>query len=721
MTTEWLVSSIRVKFIILFTTVVLIVLLMPRGESIENEISVGAVWMDDELNAEFTFEVLKDVNEYKREVEKKVKEALPVFIMEQNIAQVIKDSIEQFHLSLINELEKAINEKNESGENNLSISAESFLYAKSIRAKAHTPRHPEDYLKELKQTALQKLTVWYQTGVLDSRKMIERDSFVLLKGNVEIVEDAKKYITVLELRDRQLKNNPSFKSQADKLVTEYAARIVIPNVLFQAKLTKDELNAAKERVSRYAGIVNEGEIIIGKHDRITPDAKLKIESYRLKKGEKTEKINLLLQFVGKFLHVLTLVTLFGIYLFLFRQKIFRNNLTLALFALMLLWVCLVAYAQSFLHLGTATRFFVFLPTASMLVTIIFDSRVGFYSTVIFSLAIGGLIGNDYTYAVMNIVAGALAVYTVRDIKNRTQIFRSFLYIMLGYSVTIIAFGLERFASYDKILLELGIAGINSLISPVLTYGLLIFFEKIFKITTDLTLLELSNFDRPLLRDLASKAPGTFNHSIAVGNLAEGAAAAIHANSLLARVGAYYHDTGKILAAKYFVENQVDGGNMHDKLSPIESTRVIREHVKRGIELAKFYKLPAEIIDFIPMHHGKTVMTFFYEKAKTLYGEENVVIDDYRYPGPKPNTKETAIVMLADSCESAVKSINIPDPVRVENLISHLIESRIDDGQLDECPLTFGDILKIKASFIASLIGQQYTRIRYPKQEAMESK
>ena len=721
MTTEWLASSIRIKFLILCTTVALIVILMPRGEAIENEISVGSVWIEDELNAEFTFEVLKEVGEYRREVEKKVKAVLPVFVMERNIAQIVQDSIQRFHLSLISELDNAINEKKESGENNLSLSAESFLLAKSLRQKEYTVRRPEDYLKELKSGSLQKLTSWYQTGILDSRKMIERDSFILLKGNVEVVEDVKKYETVLELRDKLLKNNIVFRSPYDKLITEYALRMLTPNVVYNDKITKDELNKAREHVSRYAGIVNEGERIIGKHDRISPDSKLKIESYRFKKGERTEKINLIFQFFGKFLHVLTLLTLFGIYLFLFRQKIFRNNLTLALFALMLLWVCFLAYLQNILHLSPATRFFVFLPAASMLITIIFDSRVGFYSTVIFSLVLGGLIGNDYTYVVMNIVAGAFAVYTVRDIKNRTQIFRSFLFILLGYSVTIVAFGLERYAPYDKIILELGIAGINSLISPVLTYGLLIFFEKIFKITTDLTLLELSNFDRPLLRDLALKAPGTFNHSVSVGNLAEGAANAIRANSLQARVGAYYHDIGKMLVPKYFVENQVEGGNMHDELPPIESARAIKEHVNRGIELAKLHNLPLEIIDFIPMHHGQTIMTYFYEKAKTFYGEENVVMTDYRYPGPKPNTKETAIVMLADSCESAVKSISVPDPARVENLISHLIESRINDGQLDECPLTFGDILKIKASFIAALIGQQYTRIRYPKQEAMESK
>ena len=249
--------------------------------------------------------------------------------------------------------------------------------------------------------------------------------------------------------------------------------------------------------------------------------------------------------------------------------------------------------------------------------------------------------------------------------------------------------------------------------------MLIFFEKIFKITTDLTLLELSNFDRPLLKDLARKAPGTFNHSMTMGTLAEAAAEIVGANPLLARVGAYYHDIGKTIYPQNFVENQLDSQNVHENLSPEESVSIIAKHVVEGINLAKDLDLPQEIIDFIPMHHGTMVMSFFYEKAKKLYGEEKVNIEDYKYPGPKPNSKETAIIMLADGCESAVRSIDEPDPTKVENLISKIIKTRVDDGQLDDSPITFSDISKIKEAFIGILLGQHHRRIRYPKQDEME--
>jgi putative nucleotidyltransferase with HDIG domain len=206
---------------------------------------------------------------------------------------------------------------------------------------------------------------------------------------------------------------------------------------------------------------------------------------------------------------------------------------------------------------------------------------------------------------------------VRDIKNRSQIFRSFLFIFLGYVISIFAFGLEQFASSETILIEFAFAGSNALISPVLTYGLLIFFERIFNITTDLTLLELSNFDSPLLKELARKAPGSFNHSMTMGTLAETAAERIGANPLLARVGAYYHDIGKIITPLNFVENQLNNQNLHESLTPEESSNLIKRHVNEGIELAREHKIPEEIINFIPMHHGTTVISYFYDKAKKL--------------------------------------------------------------------------------------------------------
>jgi len=355
----------------------------------------------------------------------------------------------------------------------------------------------------------------------------------------------------------------------------------------------------------------------------------------------------------------------------------------------------------------------------MLFTIIFDSRVGFYGTVVIAIIAGALRGNDYVFTLMNIFSGSLAAYTVRDMKNRTQVFRSFLFILIGYIVSIVAFGLESFRSIELILINSGFAASNALLSPTFTYGLIIFIEKIFGITTELTLLELTDFNSPLLKELAKSAPGTFTHSMTIGSLVENTAQELGGSPILARVGAYYHDIGKSLDPDTFFENQMDI-NVHEKLDPSKSAELIINHVRKGIELAEKYNIPEEVIDFIPMHHGTMVVYFFYNKAKEIFGKDEVNIDNYRYPGPKPNTVETALVMLADACESTVRSMEDPSPQKIENVVSNLIEIRINDGQLDEAPLTFRDITKIKEIFTSALISQHHKRIRYPKQDEMES-
>jgi len=366
------------------------------------------------------------------------------------------------------------------------------------------------------------------------------------------------------------------------------------------------------------------------------------------------------------------------------------------------------------------EYLILVPVASMILTISFDSRVGFYSTVVCSMIIGGLRGNDYALMVTNLVAGGFAAYTVRDIKNRNQIFKSFLYILSAYAVSVFAFGLERFESFNQMIISLSFASTNSILSPALTFGLIIFIEKLFNITTDLSLIELASADSPLLRELARNAPGTNAHSNEIALMSEAAAIAIDANPILVRAGAFYHDIGKLKAPENFVENQLNNLNIHETIDPLKSAKLIIDHVKFGIELAKQNNLPQVIIDFIPMHHGTSVINFFYEKAKNINGIENVNIDDYRYPGPKPNTKETAILMLADACQSAVKSIGEPDTMKIENLVTNLINIRIDDGQLSDAPVTLYDITLIKGAFVNYLTGSLHKRIRYPNQNQLEN-
>ena len=715
-------TSLRVKLIIGLATVFLIAYMFPKGESIESNVSVGSIWIHDDLIAPFSFPIIKDPEVYKAELIAAAHSIFPVFVRQKDESEKAIDSLRTYDGFLTRIIDSVI-------ANNLKDFNPTFLSTSSFNTFTGLRKQEMNMLlnkrinfRQIFNTARDALISIYRYKIINLDSVeLNRDSIAIRNGNVDKID---KLNSVYELNEAksllariiEVKNYPADLKNA---LTEYVSHFVFPNLVYSKNLTDEEIKQAESNVSKYSGIVNENERIIAKHDRITREDKLKIESFKAAKGEQIGTEGYLLQFLGKLLHVGFLLTLLTIYLFLFRKKIFNDNQRIILIASNIVFISFITYLINQISVNVPLQFMIFIPVSAMLITIIFDSRVGFYCTVIIVLITGALRGNDYSFAAMNLFASALSVYTVRDIKNRSQIFRSFLFIFIGYVVAILAFGLERFASAENIFIETAFAGTNALISPVLTYGLLIFFERIFKITTDLTLLELSNFDRPLLKELARRAPGTFNHSMTMGTLAEAAAERINANPLLARVGAYYHDIGKTITPHNFVENQLNNQNVHENLTPEESVSLIIKHVNEGLALAEENHLPQEITVFIPMHHGTTTISYFYDKAKKLYGEEKVDINDYKYPGPKPNTKETAIIMLADGCESAVRSISEPDPVKVENLIDKIIQARVEDGQLDDSPITFSDLNKIKEAFIGILVGQHHRRIRYPKQDEME--
>ncbi len=716
-------KSLRIRILLGLVTVILIVLMFPKGESIESEVTVGTIWTHDDLIAPFSFPVFKDPKLYREQLQSAENSVFPVFVKQGSEVKTAIDSLAQYSKFLIEIIDKDLTNDSLRNLNPTFLSHDSFNKFLNLRRQERSLSQAKGLnLNTIFTNVKEILSSIYKNGIISAgNNEITQDSIAVRVGNVDRIELRKSFYTLQEAKNilNQEINQLDYSTDLKNALIEYTDHFIFPNIIYNKEKTDEEIEQAKSNVSKYSGIVNENERIIAKHDRISKEAKLKIESFKAAKGEKMGTEGHYFQLLGKFFHISFLITLFSIYLFLFRKRIFYDNVKLLLISIIFLFLSFVTYLINQINVGAPVQLLIFVPAASMLLTIIFDSRVGFYSTIILALITGALRGNDYTFAAMNIFAGGLSVYTVRDIKNRSQIFRSFLFILLGYIISVLAFGLERFATPETLLIESAFAGSNALISPVLTYGLLIFFERFFKITTDLTLLELSNFDRPLLKELARKAPGTFNHSMTMGTLAETAAENIGANPLLARVGAYYHDIGKTITPQNFVENQLNNQNVHENLEPEESVSLIKRHVEEGIELAKEYNVPQEIIDFIPMHHGTMTMSFFYEKAKQKYGEDKVNIDDYKYPGPEPNTKETAIIMLADGCESAVRAIENPDATKVENVINKIIKSRLDDNQLDQAPITFRDLTKIKESFTSILLGQHHRRIRYPKQDEME--
>lgn len=379
-------TSLRIKFAILFLTVICIVFMIPHGGSIESEVVSGSVWLQDDLIADFSFPVLKNTEQYNQEIKTEKKAVLPVFVYSEKIPFKSIDSINTFHNHFLNNLQKIANGEATTDRRLTFFSIRALSTAKNLFQKERSRGIAKPSLPALKKAVIERMHELYKDGVIGIYpREFKGDTIAIRKKNIDIIESVHKFNKLEDLVANVSRNSQSSVSNPfDELVDEYAVHFMSANIYYDEVLTKEEFDYSVKKVPRYVGIVNENEKIVGKHDRITPDIKLKIDSYRIAKGESIGWEGTLLQGVGKFLHIFLLVLLFSIYIFLFRKKIYNDNRKLLVFAILLVWTCFITYLESFIPVSDAIRFLIFIPAASMLITIMFDSRVGFYSTVVFS-------------------------------------------------------------------------------------------------------------------------------------------------------------------------------------------------------------------------------------------------------------------------------------------------------------------------------------------------
>jgi len=714
LTIDQLNTSFSVKLLLWVITAAVIALLFPRAELADVQYE-GNIWLDDDLIAEQSFPILKNEKVYNAEVDSAVKSVFQVF------TPIHSDSI----ISLtIKELKLALQKA--------AIDPEVFnsdpLLAKfsdSLKNALHGFSDSSGvkmaaFLNDLDQLEGILITTG-STGTLNLNfDEIPKDTISILKGNLQEKRLKKDFLDIDGAKNLTASSVAALSRDSLETVTltALAELLFVPNLVFSDSLTQEQIKLARNKVSRNTGIVVAKEKIIGKHERITPEVKEKLDSYQATKAEDLSIWEKIRQFFGRFLHIAVLTGMLGAFLVHFRKTLFNDNRKLSIFSLLFIAISVLTWYLNKVEIGGSAQLLIVVPLVSLLCTIMFDSRVGLYSTLVTSLIVAGVRGNDYSLAVVNLIAGSFAVYSVRDIQNRQQIYRGMGYIFLGYLIGNVFFSFESLASWSRLFRDLIYSGINSLVSPMLAWTLLRFFEHIFKITTDLTLVDLSSRDQPLLKEMLSSAQGTFDHSQAVSNLAEAAAEKIGAHKLLVKVGGLYHDIGKTISPFYFIENQAGKENIHDNLPPETSARILKEHVLRGIELGKRNNLPQEIINFIATHHGTGLIRTFYDKAVKMYGEENVNEEDFRYEGPRPATREQAIVMLADKCESASRTIKEPGE-ELKNLINNIIETTMNENELSLTPITLKEVSEIKKVFYNLLITTKHSRIRYPGQEKLE--
>ncbi|MFZ5650098.1 MAG: HD family phosphohydrolase [Bacillota bacterium] len=486
-----------------------------------------------------------------------------------------------------------------------------------------------------------------------------------------------------------------------------------PNTFLNAEKTRVLQLAARESVPPVMVTIRKEEKIIGAGEVVTPEHIMKLEALGLSRGGFPWR-----NLTGSALLVALLMVVVLFYLYQQNRELYKNAGVLYLLGIIVVVTLSVARGILAIELTRAPQFGALMgymvPTgaAGMLVAILIDSRLAVLVVSLISFLLALMTGG-VNFGIVGLVGGITGVYSVSKLSQRGDLARAGFYTSAATVAAIIIMGVLGNASPALIMSSALILGVtNGILASILTNGSLPYLENVFGITSSVRMLELSHPSSPLLKKLLTEAPGTYHHSILVGNLAEAASEVVGGDSLLVRVGAYYHDIGKIKRPYFFIENQMTCDNPHDKIAPTLSTLILTSHVRDGLDLAREYKLPQAISNIIEQHHGTGLVTYFYHKAREN-GGNNINEDEFRYEGPKPMTKEAAIVMLADSVEAAVRSMQNRTHSRIEGLVRKILRDKLLDGQLDECELTFKDLEKIAESFLRVLSGIFHSRVEYP--------
>lgn len=743
-------SAMRYWFIrggLFFALVLIALMAFPRGQVYQYTVQIGDTWRQPTLVAPFNFPVYKDPETVQAQRRAARSETPPYFRNLPNATQRMTDNRDTLQQQLnsifdayasfrYHELRGQTEEARADSMRYLDFRRNARLkvsstqwrtlvdsYVERIPALSTTSREAPSgsRLDERMLEAAYSIGVQlHDVGVLNRardsiltdeviiRDEEERMQQVVSKNNLFGINEAYDYAQE-QIRE-QFANQPA---QAD-LAYAFFRAIFQPSLRYMRAETLRERERKANQVTAIQGGVEEGEIVVSQGEVVTEEIKQKLTSME---RERTERIDAPIpwkQASGEFLLSIVIFFIFFLFLYFLEHSLFANTRAVVIITLLL------AFAAGLfgvvVRMSDVSLYIVPVAVVSVLLTIIFHSRVGLMGTLTLATLGGSMLWFDLEYTLATFFAGMLGVFSVRDIKDRGQFFVSALIILAGYALVLTASWLylgtpaERFG-WDVLFAAIGASFIIA--SQILLWVI----ERGFDVTTDLTLLELSDTNRPLLKELSLRAPGTFNHSLQVANLAEAAADRVGANALLTRVGALYHDIGKMLKPEYYVENQRAGVNPHDKLKPRMSALIIASHVKEGLEMAKEYNLPPRVLQFIPTHHGTTRIEYFYRRAlEQAEDESNVLESEFRYPGPRPDSKETGILMLADSVEAACRSLDEPTHNRIKSLIDIIFRQNIDDGQLDNTDLTFRDLSQIRETFLSMLMGIYHVRVKYPDQE-----
>ena len=670
------------KVFIFLITALTIVYLLPKGGQFKYEFTKGKPWQYDNLYATFDFAIEKTEEEIIEEIK---------------VIEVNSKLYFDFNQQTVNEVNEAY------------VMKTSFLRGSDSLVNKD--------IQNMIFMGQSIIDLVYETGFIETTSqgiVSDKNTMVSLKIENQVQDiiynNLRSSKDVFELIKNNLGEQPY--SYYQNLNLTILSEIIRPNVSYDNDFTQKVIDEAVASISPTKGMVSNGELIIQKGDIVGGIKLAKLNSLKNESAAKIwSKSNYYWIVLGYAILVSIALLMLLLFLKKYRREIFDNNtkVTFILFnvsLMILIQTLVVKYNSDYLYV-------VPLSILPIVIKAFFDARLGLFTHVLTVLLLGFIVPDSFEFIYLHIIAGIVTILTVSELYKRANLFISIGQITLIYMVTYLAFTIIKEGNATGInweyLMMFAANGILSFLSLFLIY----LYEKIFGLVSDVTLLELSNTNTKLLRELNEKAPGTFQHSMQVANLAEAAANEIGANSMLVRTGALYHDIGKLLNPNYFIENQITGVNPHNDLSPEDSAKIIIDHVINGVELAKQYGLPDRIIDFIRTHHGTNLVHYFYFKEKEFGLEEEVDITKFQYKGPIPFSRETAILMICDASEAASKSLKQPSAQLINDLIDKIVEKQKSDNQFINSDITFSEIEKIKKVVKKKLMNIYHLRVEYP--------
>ena len=662
-------------------TVVIITLFLPKQPRFRYEFEKGKVWQNKDLISPFSFAILKTNPQLSTDKKDALENVLPIYKYNPDVF----NSVGEAYLNEFDVKWKAANFPDEDKQAHRTASYDILksLYGKGIIA--ITPKH------------LKPDNKYYDLS--------------LFNNNITKTVNSQDLYTVQTALDYFKDSFRSTDLRMKELVVNLVENHLQPNVIFDEALTTLVQNTTVSSLSTTHGMVQKGELIIAKGSVIDDEVYQKLQSFKETYEAQIKTIgNSKLVYLGQILLVGFIVSLLMVFLYMFRKDIFADNRQLSL---LLLVITSMLFALTWsVKLQLPSLYYIPFCIVPIIIRILFDTRLALYLHLLVILIAGFFVPNSFEFVFYQTTAGMVAIYSIRNLIKREQLLLSALFILSAYFICFVGIALLREGSFEEIEWINFVPFTISVLLSLLAYPLIYGFERVFGITSDVALIELTNTNNKLLRELGFKAPGTFQHSLQVANLAEAAIFKIGGNSLLVRAGALYHDIGKIENPQYFIENQNTGGSPHDKLPYEQSAQIIIKHVQRGMEIARKHQLPESIIDFIKTHHGNTRVDYFYQSFLKNSPEKFVDENIFRYPGPIPFSKETGVLMLADSVEAASRSLKNPDAQSINDLVERIIDYKLAQNQLDNCDLTLKDLETIKLIFKTMLMSIYHVRIDY---------